>query len=146
MTTAKDHLASASFHSLDAMMQAYAEEAVRDASREYDVKLDYSIASIEQLESILNRIAPVPEADSDYAAKLWGSYLGEVFRRQYGSEWTMSEYPGEKFAVPTIEIGGSRIYPLMKVHRRLTLGVSESLVAFLNMVSQRLGLKRPELH
>lgn len=141
--TAREKLATATFDSLEAMMQAYAAEAVRVAAAEHGSKLDYSPASIDTLESILDRLAPTPESDLEWLTKLWGSYFGEVFRRRYPSEWTMSEYPGAKFSVPTLEIGGSRIYPLLKVQRRLTMGESESLVTFTEMARKRLDTLHP---
>jgi hypothetical protein len=145
-TPSKDPLVGSTFDSLDEMMQAYAKQAVSIASSEHGIQLDYSQASIEALESILAKLESAPQADLQVLTKLWGGYFGEVLRRQYTSEWLMSEYPGSHFAVPTLEIGGSRIYPLMKVHRRLTMGAQESLVAFEKMVSQRLGHKRQQLH
>lgn len=127
-------------------MQAYAAEAVRIAASEHGRKLDYSATSIESLENILDALAPAQEVDLEWLTKLWGSYLGEVFRRRYSSDWTMSEYPGGKFSVPTLEIGGSRIYPLLKVHRRLTLGASENLVAFAEMARKRLDALHPPVN
>jgi len=141
--TARERLATASFDSLDAMMQAYAAEAVRIAAAEHRMQLDYSAASIEALESILAALAPAPADDLEWLTKLWGSYFGEVFRRRYSSEWTMSGYPGSQLAIPTLEIGGSRIYPLLKVHRRLTLGETENLVAFAQMARKRLDGLHP---
>lgn len=141
-----DKLADGTFDSLDAMMQAFAKEAVRIAASEHDVNLDYSPASIGALDGVLGKVASSQQRDLEMLTKLWGSYFGEVFRRRYASEWTMSEYPGGKFAVPTLEIGGSRIYPLMKVHRRLTMGESESLVAFQQMVEKRLEHKLPQFN
>jgi hypothetical protein len=41
--------------------------------------------------------------------------------------------------VPTLAVGGGRLYPLMKVYRRLTLGREESVSAFYSMVSARLN-------
>jgi hypothetical protein len=84
-----------------------------------------------------------PADDLEWLTKLWGSYFGEVFRRRYSSTWTMSEYPGGQLAIPTVEIGGSRIYPLLKVHRRLTLGETENLVAFTQMARKRLDGLHP---
>jgi hypothetical protein len=140
--SAKERLTNTSFDSLDAMMQAYAAEAVRIAASERRVKLDYSTASIDALESILSTLVQPPADDLEWLTKLWGSYFGEVFRRRYSSTWTMSEYPGGQLAIPTVEIGGSRIYPLLKVHRRLTLGEGENLVNFTEMARKRLdGLK-----
>jgi len=140
--SAKERLTNTSFDSLDAMMQAYAAEAVRVAASEHRAKLDYSTTSIDALESILSTLVQPPAEDLEWLTKLWGSYFGEVFRRRYSSTWTMSEYPGGQLAVPTVEIGGSRIYPLLKVHRRLTMGEGENLVAFTQMARKRLdGLK-----
>jgi hypothetical protein len=42
-------------------------------------------------------------------------------------------------AVPAIEVRGSRLFPLMKVYRRLTVGDEEDLRAFYAMVTERLG-------
>ncbi len=57
----------------------------------------------------------------------------------------MTVYPGSEFSVPTLELGreadgglSSRLYPMMKVHRRLCLGRGESLPAFYRMVATRL--------
>lgn len=141
--TAREKLASATFDSLDAMMQAHAAEAVRIAAAEHGRKLDYSTASIEALEGILDGLASPQEADLEWLTKLWGSYFGEVLRRRYPAEWTMSAYPGGKFAIPTLEIGGSKIYPLLKVHRRLTLGAPENLVTFFEMARKRLDTVHP---
>jgi hypothetical protein len=140
---AKERLANATYDSLDAMMQAYAAEAVRTAASEHQVKLDYSADSIDALERILRALAAAQDNDLEWLTKLWGSYFGEIFRRRYGVSWTMSDYPGAKFAVPTVEVGGSRIYPLMKVHRRLTLGEGENLVAFSQMARKRLDGLQP---
>lgn len=141
--TAREKLASTTFDSLTDMMEAYAAEAISVAAAEHGRRLDYSAASIDALEGILDAIASASESDLEWLTKLWGSYFGEVLRRRYTAEWTMSEYPGGKFAVPTLEIGGSRIYPLLKVHRRLTMGASESLMAFAEMVRKRLDAVHP---
>ena len=143
MKTAREQLANATFDSLDAMMEAHAKEAVKLAASEHGTTLDYSPASIEALENILNALTPAQDSDLEWLTKLWGSYFGEVFRRRYSSTWAMSVYPGGTFAVPTLEIGGSRIYPLLKVHRRLTMGESESLVTFAEMAKKRLDSLHP---
>ena len=66
---------------------------------------------------------------------MWGSYFGEVIRRRFAGEWEFTQYPGGGVAaVPTLLVRGSRLYPLMKVYRRLTLGGAENLSAFYKMV------------
>jgi hypothetical protein len=51
----------------------------------------------------------------------------------------MTQYPGGAVAVPAIDVRGSRLFPLMKVYRRLTMGEEEDLTAFYAMVTERLG-------
>jgi hypothetical protein len=132
----KQKLSEMQFESLEAMMVAYAGEAVREAADAHRIKLDYSLASITFLEKILAAQAAV---DLEYQTRTWGGYFGEVLRRRWGGEWSLTQYPNAVASVPTLEIAGSRLYPLMKVHRRLTLGEGESLPAFLEMVQGRLG-------
>ncbi len=71
--------------------------------------------------------------------KLWGSYLGEVLRRRYAGSWEMTQYPGGAVAVPAVEARGSRLFPLMQVYRRLTVGEEEDLRAFYSLVTERSG-------
>jgi hypothetical protein len=124
------------------MIDAYAAEALEVAKRDKREDLGYNLESLDRLERILNRLCPVPEpldaADGEWMTLLWGSYFGELLRHLHGGEWTMSLYPGSDFAVPTLEIDGSRVYPLMKVHRRLSLGAGEGLPAFYAMLEARL--------
>jgi hypothetical protein len=51
----------------------------------------------------------------------------------------MTQYPGGALAVPAIDVRGSRLFPLMKVYRRLTEGDEEDLRTFYVMVTERLG-------
>ncbi|HEY0760544.1 MAG TPA: hypothetical protein VGD59_14935 [Acidisarcina sp.] len=143
MTTARERLAETVFDSLDAMNLAYAAEAVRSAPRGLQRGLDYSPASVPALERVLNGLCPAPQQDVDYLTRLWGSYFGEVLRRQFNAEWSMSVYPGSELAVPTLEVGGSRLYPMLKVYRRLTLGESEDMAAFYQLVARRLAAPAP---
>jgi hypothetical protein len=135
--TIRTNLAESNFASLAEMMSAYAEEAVRVAWNDHRQRLDLSEASVDQLEQILNGQST---EDLDFQTRLWGSYFGEVIRRRYTGEWELSQYPGGGVAaVPTLLIRGSRLYPLLKVYRRLTLGQAENLSAFYKMVAARLG-------
>jgi hypothetical protein len=77
--------------------------------------------------------------DLEFQVRLWGSYLGEVLRQRYAGTWEMTQYPGGGVAVPAVELKGSRVFPLMKVYRRLTVGEEEDLSAFFTMVTEHLG-------
>ncbi len=154
--TARKRLGDKQWNGLEPMIEAYAKEAVTIAHADFREELDWSAASLDRLERILNRLCPAPEplpsADGDWWTLVWGSWFGELLRRLHGGTWAMSLYPGSDFAVPTLEIENgpdgavSRLYPTVKVHRRLTLGAGESLLAFYAMLSARLAAAslRPE--
>lgn len=146
--TPRERITQAKYETLEAMIEAYATEAVRVARVEFRELLDYKAASLDRLETILNRLCPAPDplpaAEADWLTLLWGSYFGELLRTVHGGEWSMSVYPGSDFSVPTLEIpvpgasSGARVYPTLKVHRRLALGSGESLPAFYTMIAARL--------
>jgi len=135
----RKHLESASYPDLGAMMEGYALAAADLARRDFRHKLDFTSESIDALDEILVLVGESPELDLDFEVRLWGSYLGEVLRRRYAGGWEMTQYPGGAVAVPAVELRGSRVFPLMKVYRRLTVGEEEDLRAFYTMVTERLG-------
>ena len=112
--TPRERLTAAKYETMDAMIQAYAAEAVRTARSDFRETLDFRLHSLERLEAILNRLCPAPDplppADGDWL-EVGGAATG----------------------------AGSRLYPMMKVHRRLSLGSGESLPAFYALVAERLA-------
>jgi hypothetical protein len=137
---AQQHLSTKTFPDLGAMMDAFAQAAASEARTAFRRRLDFTPASIEELDEILVQLGESPERDDlDFEVKLWGSYLGEVVRRLYAGNWEMTQYPGQQHVMPAVEIRGSRIFPLMKVHRRLTNGEEEDLESFFAKVRERLG-------
>jgi hypothetical protein len=132
----KAKLAESNFASLSEMMGAYAEEAMRVAWADHRRRLDLSESSVEVLEQILDGQSA---EDLEFQTRLWGSYFGEVIRGRYAGEWELAPYPGGGVAVvPTLVVRGARLYPLIKIYRRLTLGRGENLPVFYTMVSNRL--------
>ncbi len=129
--------------SVNAMAGAYAEKAVAKA-REFNAQLDYSENSLMEVEVILAHLAGSPPAGSAPAdevgemCKMWGSYLGEVVRRRFGGEWSVETYPGKQFATLTLSVGANKLFPTMKVHRRLTQGEADSVWSFYKMVKAKL--------
>ena len=121
------------------MMEGYAQAAADLARQQFRQKLDFSSESIENLDEILVLVGESPEVDIDFEVRLWGSYLGEVLRRRYAGIWEMTRYPGGEMSVPAVEVRSSRLFPLMKVYRRLTEGEEEDLHSFFTMVTERLG-------
>lgn len=130
-------------------MEGYACAAVEVAKKEFGQQLDFSADSADALDEILVQIGEVPDADLEFETRLWGSYLGELLRRRYAGTWEMTDYPGDlpertekangPVSVPTVEVRGSRLFPLIKVYRRLTLGSEDDLPSFVAKVTGRLG-------
>jgi hypothetical protein len=147
MFDSKARLDAQTFDSIDAMIHAYAEEAVLIARQQHRVLLDYAPPSVEALERIVGGQAAV---DLDFQSRLWGSYFGEVLRRRWNGIWLLAPYPGTRelagdagSVIPTLDVAGSRLWPTMKVYRRLTLGASENLSTFYNLVEKRLAAASP---
>jgi hypothetical protein len=139
MSDLRSRLESTAFSDLGAMMEGYAQGAVELARKDFRRELDFTADSIDALDDILVVVGESPERDLDFEVRLWGSYLGEVLRRRYAGGWEMTQYPGGTVAVPAVDVRGSRLFPLMKVYRRLTVGEEEDLRSFYAMVTERLG-------
>ncbi|MBC3919116.1 hypothetical protein H8L32_16615 [Undibacterium sp. CY18W] len=123
--------------------EAYSLDAVDYAKNQFGVRLDWTDASIEEVEKTLARMhssymetTPKPtEAQVMQFAKAFGSYLGEVSRRNHGAEWGIVNLFGQKF--PGLKTSsGMLFWPWMKVSKRITLGSEEDVFfyyqAFLN--------------
>jgi hypothetical protein len=121
------------------MMEGYAQAAAALGQSDFGQMLDFASESIDALDEILVLVGESPELDLDFEVRLWGSYLGEVLRRRYAGSWEMTVYPGGATAVPSVDVRGSRLFPLMKVYRRLTAGEEEDLHTFFTTVTERLG-------
>ncbi len=134
------------------MMQAYAEDAVRMA-RQFHVELDYTEQSLERVERLLGQLhdelqngntadsTAAPQLDQqrvDEMSRIWGGYLGEVVRRRFGGEWTIEKYPAGDFLIVTLNVNGAKVFPAMKIHKRLTNGAAENLLSFYQNVRVRL--------
>jgi len=119
------------------MVFSYSEQAVK-AAEELSINLDYSEGSVAKLESVVDKVTPREGDDMAEACKMWGSYLGEVVRRRFGGEWSIETYPGKEFATLTLSVGGAKLFPTMKIHRRLTRGSDDNLWVFYKMIKDRL--------
>ena len=121
------------------MVTAYAQKAVQSA-RKMHAELDFSENSLMELETILDRVARQEGASDDLpeTCKTWGSYLGEVVRLKFGGEWSIETYPGKQFATLTLTVAGNKLFPSMKVHRRIVEGENDNVWSFYKMVRAKL--------
>jgi hypothetical protein len=152
-----------SHDSVDAMTRDFAAAAV-EMGRAMQIELDYSEQSLERVEQILaqlhdeardwriadsanralasdsNPAASGPNASQmEQMCKLWGSYFGEVVRRHWGGEWSIETYPGAGFATLTLSVTAGKLFPSLKVYRRLTEGEGDNLWNFYQTVRARLS-------
>ena len=126
------------YESLGQMMDACAVDAVRLARERYGFELDYSEKSIGWIDTILTNVAADEPDILETETKRWGGYFGEVIRRRWDGEWSLEQYPGGKAALPAVTVRGARLFPLMKVYRRLTIGEGESVSEFYAMVKAKI--------
>lgn len=139
MSDLRSRLESQNFADLSAMMEGYARAAADLAHTSFDRALDFTSDSIDALDEVLVLVSESPDLDVDFEVRLWGAYLGEVLRQRYAGSWEMTPYPGGAVAVPSVDVRGSHLFPLIKVYRRLTVGEEQDLRSFYSMVTERLG-------
>jgi hypothetical protein len=87
------------------MAEAYSLDAIGYAKRKFNLTLDWSDDSIKNVEKALSlmhasylKSTPRPTQDQVMSfAKGFGSYIGEVYRRNHGAEWGIVNLNGQKF-------------------------------------------------
>ena len=108
-------------------MEAYAKDAETDA-RERGFELDYSEASLEQVDRILAAVAsdgvlkPQSQTEEDrlwLLSKVYGGYLGQVVIRQMGGQWELQDLPDGNARV-VLRSCGILAFPPEKIYKRLT--------------------------
>src|SRR5688572_29377178 len=112
--------------------EAYAADAVNLARDTYKKNLDFSDGSIVLVEEILGLLHlgtphtdPSPEKAFEMA-KVFGSYVGEVFRRRYGAEWGMVTLNGQQLPGLRALQSGKIFWPWGKVSNRIEDGPEDS--------------------
>jgi hypothetical protein len=114
------------FIKVNPQMQKLADNAVTAARDRFDLSLDYSENSLQQLETILGKIddrykqAPGSGKSTNIpienTVRIWGSYLGEVIRRSLGGDWIVDE------KAVYIQLGNRKLSPLGQVRSRIIEG------------------------
>ena len=103
---------------------------------DFSIKLDYSDASIRQVEEILAECHrglvaanPSPEQIERYA-RIFGCYIGETFRRNHRATWGATPSDNGKMPSMRSDCSGTVFYPWMRAHKRITIGESENVMAY----------------
>jgi hypothetical protein len=135
-------IAPRTFHSTDEYIQFAANEAVKNADKEFNVKLDYSVDSIKKVEDVLGRLHDMYEKDKaslrvDALANMYGAYIGEVIRRsEPGVKWE-KDHPvaGEK-SYP-LHWAARDLFPMAWCHRRITEGDGDNVSVKYDVLKQQ---------
>lgn len=133
------------------MMAAYAQDAVDHAQASSGIALDFSQESIERVEDILEQLhSSLPRGilaklfgrgpsrqDIETMAKMYGGYIGEVWRRTTGGEWSFDTetVPGHQSICFTK--ADYRVWPVAKVYKRITVGSGDNVWWFSRVLLQR---------
>lgn len=105
---------------------------------EDDVEFDYSIRSLADVDIVLSNFE---ERGSERTAEVTaaaGFYAGEVFVRNHGFQWVISEFPG--FEVPLAmkfgiaRAGGGALNIVNKAFKRVENGEEDSIAFFGNYI------------
>jgi hypothetical protein len=109
--------------------EAYAKDAVDLAAGSFGTKLDWTDASVARVEAILAQLRasmPTPKPPDDVIwnfAKGFGSYVGEVMRKNHGGEWgTISEGANSFPGIRLKKGNDTLVWPWGRVHKRIVEG------------------------
>jgi hypothetical protein len=122
-------------------MMANALEAQKFTRKHLVVELDFSVISLEELESQADSIDYALEGgrsdeNIELLTRIWGSYLGEVLRRNGCGEWVREEADGGSRVA--LQGPHETVYPHEQMRRRLTEGPDHNLAAYFQQVRDRL--------
>jgi hypothetical protein len=120
----------------------FAADMVRVAQQVSEVALDYSVASLKNVDDIIEGMRSEGSTCQQIAETLFGfgCYVGEVFVRQAGGSWRATEStPMAKFGGFPLVVhmpNGSYCNPIGKAFKRLENGVEDSLPYFYTVFSK----------
>jgi hypothetical protein len=138
------------------VMHVHADDAVNYAAKRFRYRLDFSGGSLEQVDRMLgvmyfdvprtawakikSRLTGHEPSDEELwtLSKMWGGYVGEVIRRQWGGTWKSSLQPDGSVQI-SLDVRGHRIYPCDEVRRRLVEGKGDGSTGMYRLVIQTLG-------
>lgn len=123
--------------------EAYALDACDFLRDHFHITLDWSDASIQHIEKALDtfHIQAKRDKPSDKQvmgfAKMFGSYIGEVFRRNHGATWGMVDLNGERFPGLEALSTATTFWPWGRAFNRIRDGAENNVWHYYNNLLQR---------
>jgi len=130
----------------DYAMRCLARRAVWLARKGQGVTLDYSPASIEEVEKLLGELhnghvqTPIPEAEISRLSARWGAYIGEVMKRVRPAKWRRDSEKIGLASMPLI-FDDVEAFPCAWAYKRIVDGPDDNVVLKFKVVSDQ-GLRR----
>ncbi len=124
--------AAREFKTTDEFVQWLAKEAVNDAAQNNHIDLDYTPASIKEVENILGQLhdqyarAPASVSVRGMAAA-YGAYIGEVIRRTEPNVRWEKDDPVFGQKVYPLHWGKGTVYPMGWCQKRITDGEGDNV-------------------
>lgn len=134
----------ASDQNVQKVAEAYALDAVEYSKKQFDITLDWTDASIVNVEKALalmraSYVSTTPRPTDEQVmsfAKSFGSYIGEVYRRNHGAEWGIVNLDGQKF--PGLQTkSGINFWPWGRAFNRITQGEENNVSDYFNALLEK---------
>jgi len=129
--------------------EAYSLDCVDFAKQHFKLKLDWSDGSVREIETMLERFhaesssaKPTQEQISKFA-KVFGSYVGEVFRRNHGAKWGMVALGGDTFPGLRADKDGTTFWPWGRAQNRLVNGPEDNMWHYYQVLVSEHGNPAP---
>jgi hypothetical protein len=112
--------------------EAYSLDAV-DHAKGVGIKLDWTEPSVEKVEKILGILHEQmsnakPTEDQVFTfAKIYGSYIGEVFRKSHVATWGTVVIDGHESPGMQAEEADLRFWPWERARKRITNGLEDNV-------------------
>jgi|SRR5579859_4681700 len=126
--------------------EAYAADAVDYTRERFQFTLDGSDASVADVETILgflhDHMAEVKPSEEQIVtmAKMFGSYIGETFRRNHGASWGFVHLNGEPFVGMKNHDVPGMFWPWGRAEKRLRNGPEDNMLHYYRwLVEKRHG-------
>ena len=119
-----------------------AQAAVKAAKLEWKESLDFGEDSLDAIERIMGKLharsKPPGEGFTEeqltQASKMWGTYVGEVIRRQYGGQWSTAPDGALQLA-----LSGYTAQPIVKVKSRIVSGSADNIRFYFAAIAKALS-------
>jgi hypothetical protein len=118
---------------IQTLAEAYSLDCIDFARQHFGLKLDWSDDSIRHIETMLERFhaelrSAKPSSEQVFQfAKMFGSYVGEVFRRNHGANWGVITLDSDRFPGMKTARDGVEFWPWGRVKNRLINGPEDNV-------------------